>query len=64
MTSIASQEILHKSNHVLKSISFFLLIQKTNMSSTSSPEYALSFSEEKEHEKKYFPRKEKGFSVE
>lgn len=65
MTSIASQEILHKSNHVLKSISFFLLIQKTNMSSTSSLNMLFPFLKKKSMRRNdTFPRKEKGFSVE
>lgn len=40
---IISQEFLHKSNYLLGSISFRLLMQKTNMSTTSSLEMLLPF---------------------
>lgn len=63
MTSIASQEILHKLNHVLKRISFFLLIQKTNMSTTSSLNMLFPFPKKKNRRNDTFPPKEKGFSV-
>lgn len=47
MTGTVSQEILHKSNYVLKRISFPLLTRKTNMSTTSSQNTLLPFLKKK-----------------